>query len=264
MLKNSAIYYPVQIPYILDRKFSENMKYMESVIEECSGFVICFWEMLPLSEKDLSITNVIVTDACIDIVVSFDEKQIGVTGMSKTEFDFTLESSKRSFGMRMKPGAFHQFTGIAATVAMDNFLHIESVFEDFDRTYFFTLSYEEAKEYLKRFLINKTKEEMPNQFTTLFDTLSKKIPSTVTELCTLLHFSQRQCQRLFRRHYGITPKMALSIMRFHKCMERLTSPNVSPSDIINITEYYDQSHFIKDFKRNIGITPLELVRAYQT
>ena len=258
------MYYPIQIPYILNPEFSINMKYTETSIEECGGFVICFWEMQPLSDCKLSVTNIIATDACIDLVVSFDEKNIGFVGMSKTEFNFELKLPNRSFGVRMMPGAFHQLTGLPAAAAMDTFLPIEAAFNDFDSTLLFSLPFERAKEYFKNFFTDQTKGKSPDQFTTLFHTLSKEIPSTVSALCHLLHFSPRQCQRLFQLHYGITPKMALSIIRFHKCMEILTSPKAKPSDILNVTDYYDQPHFIKDFKRNIGITPLELIRTYQT
>ncbi len=97
----------------------------------------------------------------------------------------------------------------------------------------------------------------------LFNALSKSVPGAVNELYTMLHFSPRQCQRLFAMHYGITPQLALCILRFQKCLEILTTGEARPYDAMNAAGYYDQSHFIKDFKRNLGITPLELVRKYQ-
>ena len=258
------MYYPIQLPYILNPEFSANMIYSETPFEECGEFVICFWEMLPLSDCNLSVTNIIASDACIDLVANFDEKSIGFVGMSKTEFNFELKLPSRSFGVRMMPGAFYQLTNLAASAAMDTFLPVEDVFRNFDIALFFSLPFSQAKEYFKNAFYTQTIGKEPDKFTTLFHTLSKVTPSTVSELCQLLHFSPRQCQRLFKLHYGITPKMALSIVRFHKCMEILISPESQLSDILNETDYYDQPHFIKDFKRNIGITPLELVRNYQT
>jgi AraC-like DNA-binding protein len=57
--------------------------------------------------------------------------------------------------------------------------------------------------------------------------------------------------------------MALCLIRFQKCLEILTGGKAAPSDILNITAYYYQSHFIKDFKRNVGLTPFELIRRYK-
>lgn len=258
------MYYPVQIPYILNQEFSQNMKYSEPSAVECGGFVICFWDMQPLSDCKLSVENIIAADACIDLVVGYDEKSIGFAGMRKTEFHFKHDLPNRSFGARMMPGAFHQLTGLPAVAAMDTFLPMESVCTCFDQALFFSRPFEQAKEYFKSFLVRHTENKTPDTFTALFNELSQNIPTTAKELYQRLHFSPRQCQRLFAKHYGISPKMALSIVRFQKCMEILTSPKAKPADILNVTGYYDQPHFIKDFKRNIGITPLELIRIYQT
>lgn len=258
------MYYPTQIPYILNQEFSRNMKYSETSAEECGGFVICFWDMQPLSGCMFSVENIIAADACIDLIVDYDEKNIGFAGMSRTEFHFRQDLPNRSFGVRMMPGAFHQLTGLPAAAAMDTFLPIESVFTCFDQERFFSLSFAQAKEYVKSFFVRLTENKTPGTFTALFNELSQNMPATVNELCQRIHFGPRQCQRLFAKHYGISPKMALSIVRFQRCMGILTSPESKPADIRNVTGYYDQPHFIKDFKRNIGITPLELIRIYRT
>lgn len=258
------MYYPIQIPFILNRDFTQNMKYAESPAPEYGGFVICFWEMQSTNNTKLSVTNVIVTDACIDIVVAFDEKKIGFAGSSKTDFNYEIVTPARFMGVRLIPGAFHQLTGLSASAAMDTFLPIEEVFDDFSCGQFFSLPFEQAKERFKEYVFNKTQGKTPDRFTVLFHSLSETAPATTSELYNALHFSPRQCQRLFLRHYGITPKMVLSIVRFQKCLQILTSPKARPADILSISGYYDQPHFIKDFKRNIGITPLELVRLYKS
>jgi len=258
------MYYPIQTPFILNQAFSQNMNYTETSATECNGFVICFWEMKPISNRKMSIKNVIVTDACIDIIAGYDDRRIGFAGTSKTDFYYTVELPSRFIGARLIPGAFNQLTGLPAAAAMDTFLPISTVFESFDQSLFFSLPFEKSKEYFKEFISGITQHKTPNMFTALFNTLSENAPFNTKELYQRLNFSPRQCQRLFAKHYGITPKMALSIVRFQKCMEILTSPQARPADILNITGYYDQPHFIKDFKRNIGITPLELIRIYQS
>ena len=258
------MYYPIQMPYILNKEFSKHVNYSEETVDTYSGFVICLWEMQPLSNLNLTVDNIIVADGCIDLVASFDEGLIGFAGMSRTIFDFKHKLPARSFGVRMTPGAFHQLTGLPATAAMNTFLPIEDVFPEFECKSFFALTYESAKEYFRSFLAGKTRGKTPDEFTGLFHLLSENMPNTTGELYQTLHFSPRQCQRLFLKHYGIAPKMVLSIMRFQRCLEILTSHQATPADILSATNYYDQPHFINDFKRNIGITPLELIRIYRT
>lgn len=258
------MYYPIQIPYILSNDFAQKMAYVETPALDCSGFVICFWEMQPLSDRKFFTENIIVADACIDLVANYDAGSIGFCGMSKTEFHFKLDLPARCFGARLAPGAFHQLTGLSASLAMDTFLPIESVFANFDIVHFLSLPFEQAQAYFKEFLRQEAQHRTPDMFTGLFNTLYQRIPATTKELYELLYFGPRQCQRLFKKHYGITPKMSLSIIRFQKCLEILTSRKASPVDILNIAGYYDQPHFINDFKRNIGITPMQLIRIYQT
>ncbi len=258
------MYYPIQIPYLLSKDFAQKIKYTETIISDCRDFVICFWEMKPLSDQRLSVENIIVADACIDLVASYDDESIVFAGMSKTNFDFKIDLPAPTFGARLMPGAFNFLTGLPASAAMDTFLPIESVFMDFNKTLFFSLPFEQAKAYFKEFLRHKIHTASPDMYTGLFNTLSEAAPTTTKKLYEMLNFSPRQCQRLFAKHYGITPKMALSIIRFQKCLEILTSCKAHTIDIINVAGYYDQPHFINDFKRYLGITPEELIRIYQT
>ena len=257
------MYKPIQLPYLLNTEFAKHIKYAEKAADECGGFVICFWEMAPLSARRLTVENIITTDGCIDLVVNFDEQEIGFSGMNKTVFDFRLNLPVRFFGARMMPGAFHQLTGLPASAAMNTFLPIDAVYRDFDRKMLFSLPYPQAKDYFKAFLAAKTNGVAPGLFTRLFHTLSENIPSTTVQLAQMLHFSPRQCQRLLMKHYGLTPKMALCIMRFQNCLRLLTAPHATLSAIANAPNYYDQPHIINDFKRNMGITPRELLRSLE-
>lgn len=257
------MYYPIQIPYILNPDFAKQLMYSETVVPELGGFVICIWQISPRGENFSSARNIIVTDGCIDLVAHLDTGRIGFVGMSKTEFDYKIELPARSFGARMSPGAFHQLTGLPATAAMDAYLPLSELDRSFDQGLFFSLPFEEAKAYFTDYLRRLTAGKTADGFTRLFDRLSENQPESTEKLYELLHFSPRQCQRLFKTHFGITPKLALSILRFQRCLEILTSGRATPADVLLATNYYDQPHLIRDFKSNLGITPLELIRMYR-
>ena len=261
--ERNLMYYPIQVPYILNSNFSKHISYSEEVVPSLQNFVMCVWEMQPRSTERTSVTNVIVADGCIDLVVDYTNRQIGFAGMSKTNFHFTIELPTKFLGVRLKPGAFEQLTGLPAKKAMDTFLPLEGIDPNFDANDFFSLSFEQTKEHLNAYLHKFTGDKIPNSFVNLFDSLSKNPPSTTAELYQRLHFSPRQSQRLFMKHFGIPPQMALSILRFQYCLDVLTSGRAMPSDILGLATYYDQSHFIKDFKRNIGLTPFEYLRKYK-
>ncbi|GHV01818.1 hypothetical protein FACS1894211_12200 [Clostridia bacterium] len=264
------MYYPIQIPYVLSRPFSEAVAYSEEAAPSLRDFVICFWEMRPRGERAAAVENVIVTDGCIDLVADFDGKQIGFAGMSKTDFQYTIRMPGRFMGARLKPGAFYQLTGLPAARAMDTFLPLISVDKAFDAKGFFALSFDGAKERFKEYIAGLARNKTPDPFTSLFDRLSGEPPCTAEELCRELHFSLRQCQRLFLRRFGLTPKTALCILRFQRHLASLLPDKPDRGEAAGAASradrygdsYYDQAHMIKDFKRHIGLTPMELVRRY--
>jgi AraC-like DNA-binding protein len=256
------MYYPIQIPYVLSKEFADAVKYAEEVNPQLNCFVTCFWEMQSISDQEKSIENIVVADGCVDLVADFNNKQIGFVGMSKTNFEFTIESPCRYYGARMKPGAFSVLTKIPAAEAMDNFIPLNQYDSHFDDDAFFSLSFDDAKIFMKDYIINLCADKKPNSFIELFDDLYDDIPDAASSMYERLGFSAKHTQRLFAANFGLTPRVVLSILRFQKCLHVLTSGKAVPGDILNLVNFYDQSHFINDFKRNIGITPFELVRRY--
>ena len=256
------MYYPIQIPHILNKDFSESIRYSEEIIPRFQDFVICLWEMYPLSDVKRTVENIIVTDGCIDLVVDYERKMIGFAGMSKTDFNFKINLPIYSMGARFKPGAFHAITDIPASEAMNAFLPVNTVDKDFNFDEFFTLTFSEAKVFFKNYIGILIQNKKPDKFITLFDELNNDIPDSVCEIYRKLYYSHRQCQRLFIKHYGLSPQKVLCILRFQNCLKILTSGEASPKSLIDISDYYDQSHLINDFKRHIGLTPFELMRKY--
>lgn len=257
------MYYPIQLPFILNEEFTRVMTYREKKVPECSDFVLCFWEMAPKTNEKKRVKNVIIADGCIDLIVDYDQKQLFFTGNQQTDFNYDIETPAHFFGARMMPGAFHQLTGIAASEAMEEYILLQDIFNNLNVESFFSGSFESAQEALQAYMIDKFFGICPNDFTQLFSRFADKIPQNTKELYKSLHFSPRQCQRVFAKNYGLTPKMVLSILRFQKCLQILTSEQAKPADILAITNYYDQPHFNKDFKHHLGITPLELVSRYK-
>lgn len=257
------MYYPIQLPFVLNKDFTRVMSYHEKLVPECSEFIICFWQMSPKTNEQTQIKNVIIADGCIDLIADYDQKMLFFTGNQKTDFEYDIQTPARFFGARMMPGAFYQLTELPAARAMDDYVLMQDVFKDFDIEQFFSASFDEAQLIIRAYLTEKFEGKKANECTQLFPRLSDKIPQTAKELYEHLFLSPRQCQRVFAKSFGLTPKMVLSILRFQRCLTILTSEQARPTDILTVTNYYDQTHFNKDFKQHLGITPLELVSRYK-
>lgn len=69
-------------------------------------------------------------------------------------------------------------------------------------------------------------------------------------------YSQKHFTQMFRRQVGVTPKSFLKIMRFQKAVRTIDEkPDLDWGRIALECGFYDQSHFINDFKHFSGFTP---------
>lgn len=69
-------------------------------------------------------------------------------------------------------------------------------------------------------------------------------------------YSQKHTIRLFKEHVGVTPKEFLKVIRFQKAIRQIENDiSVDWSLIAFDCGFFDQSHFIADFKGFSGLTP---------
>jgi len=81
------------------------------------------------------------------------------------------------------------------------------------------------------------------------------------ELSEEIGYSQKHFIDLFRQRVGVTPKQYLKIMRFQKAIGSIeTRENLDWSQIALESGFYDQAHFIRDFKQFSGFTPNEYIQ----
>jgi len=81
----------------------------------------------------------------------------------------------------------------------------------------------------------------------------------VKELNEKLFISQSPFEKRFRKVVGITPKKFASIIRFNSVLDNLNETK-SLTEICYENNFFDQAHFIKDFKQFTGDTPEQFKR----
>ena len=81
------------------------------------------------------------------------------------------------------------------------------------------------------------------------------------QLSEEIGYSQKHFIDLFRQQVGVTPKQYLKIMRFQKAICAIERERFIPWNRISLESgYYDQAHFIHDFKHFSGFTPNEYLK----
>ncbi|MEY8687739.1 DUF6597 domain-containing transcriptional factor [Bacteroides sp. AN502(2024)] len=91
--------------------------------------------------------------------------------------------------------------------------------------------------------------------------ITPQIP--VTELSSIACLSKKQFERLFHSFVGINPKEYACIVRFQKAlaqMQHQAGEEINLAQIAYTSGYADQSHFIREFKKFSGYTPMSLLK----
>jgi len=96
--------------------------------------------------------------------------------------------------------------------------------------------------------------------------------TSMDQLAKHLQVSQRYLETQFKKTVGLSPKTYSLIQRFKRIEQQLIRmPAIRWPQMSFANEYYDQNHFIKDFKRFTGLTPsgyllenFEMGRSYLT
>lgn len=86
---------------------------------------------------------------------------------------------------------------------------------------------------------------------------------SVEELAKIAGMSSRQLSRHFHSVLGMSPRDFMMLCRTQMACEQLVQPDRSISEIALDTGFCDQSAFAHQFRRTIGVTPLEYRRRYR-
>jgi AraC-like DNA-binding protein len=78
---------------------------------------------------------------------------------------------------------------------------------------------------------------------------------TVAELCVVAGVGERQLENLFKKWIGLSPKLYSRIIRFNYIFDLVQNNKGNWSDLAYEASYYDQSHFIRNFKNFTGENP---------
>jgi len=81
------------------------------------------------------------------------------------------------------------------------------------------------------------------------------------KLTRQIGYSQKHFIDLFKKQVGVSPKQYLKIMRFQRAIQEIeNNKSIQWSNIAAESGFYDQAHFIGDFKIFSGFTPSEYMK----
>jgi len=192
-------------------------------------------------------------------------------GVHTRRWTRVLEGRSSAFGIKFRPGAFRPFLRGAVSSLMDASLPIETLFGLPAHELNDVVGGEDeanggacAVELASRFLLARLPVVDPNAL------LAGRIVDSIVDdrelhnagaLAERFEMSLRALQRLFNDYVGIGPKWVINRYRMHEAIARVQAGQpVSWAALAQELGYFDQAHFITDFRRLVGKTPVDYAR----
>lgn len=256
------LYHPVQ-PTV--RQSTGNVIYTEFLPDILlQSFIYCYWQLKTTEELSEPFNYRVVADGCIDIYFELNNPQHNyVMGFCKKFTEFPLDNSFNYVGVRFLPTMFPQLFNINARELSNRYEHLQIVaprLSDFISTRFnATQQQEELKKLLDDQFIHLVAKTPFNNDKRLYGALELILQNLgVIDIEKDLDtgISSRQLRRLFEYYVGDTAKTFSKVVRFqHILKSKPSTQSLQQNKLFFDSGYYDQSHFIKEFKNFYGVTP---------
>lgn len=192
----------------------------------------------------------------------FARNRSRIWGVQLGRFVRQLEGQDRIFGVKFHPGAFHPFLRTAVTSISNDSIPLHSLFDDVARIEAEVLgctSEADMAEVASRFLVANLPPVDPNVETVrgLVSNISddRRI-MRIEQLAALSRIRERTLQRLFNRYVGAPMRWVIKRYRIYEALECLDAGKaVAWATLAQDLGYFDQAHFVNDFRRLVGCSP---------
>lgn len=262
---------------------------------DLAPFVKCYWTLeSPKSARSAdgegtSGRQTIVPDGCMEMIFHYGDlyKQYTadrssysagknsiiqpkcfVIGQLTRPLDIEPTGETGIFSVRFHPGGFSPFATIPIKEMENTAVSLEQLFgedgKEIGQEILTAGSTSERIHSIERFLFSRLGDTV---------TIDRIIQSTVETILTANgHLSvdeiskqnsvhKRQLERKFSSAIGLSPKQLSKAIRLQATLKMLLNKKfTSLTALAYESDYYDQAHFIKDFKELTGLTPKEFYR----
>ena len=189
----------------------------------------------------------------------------GIYGVHTRRFVRLLEGRGQVFGIKFKAGGFFPFYGAPVSTLMDRSIKSSLVFGDdaarFETDVLAGATIDIMSMAAERLLLAHL--PLPNANVERVSILVASIAmdrslTSVEALAQRTGLTQRALQRLFKQYVGVGPKWVINRYRLHEAVAQLqTGMPIVWSELALALGYFDQAHFIRDFRRLVGHPPAE-------
>ncbi|TDO24574.1 helix-turn-helix domain-containing protein [Pedobacter duraquae] len=244
---------------------------------DLADFIECYWMMY--SDDPIPVVEKIIPDGFTEIIFNYRDvyrsKISGawqlqspnlLAGQLRTFFYLQNTGTTGSIAIKLKPAALTQIFGLNMEEYLDKIVDLDTfpnpeLGELKEKIRFlYSIDYSKKKPFVKQvldeFFSGVIKPETENPLRAPLELIfSSNGMVPVSEMALAAGVSERQLERLFKKHIGLSPKYYARIIRFNYIFQLIQGKKSSWAEVVYQSGYYDQSHFIRNFKAFTGEDP---------
>ncbi|MGY6650473.1 DUF6597 domain-containing transcriptional factor [Wenyingzhuangia sp. IMCC45574] len=246
--------------------------------ESLKEWVKCYWN-LESAYKNTPLKNTIIPDGTMKLIFHYGDTyrhhpnnqesiilpKCFLIGQLTKPYVVEPLGVTGSFVVRFQPNGFSPFANIPIKEIQNTAVPLKTLFGNdgirIGEQILTATSTAERIELIEEFLINRLTNKATIDLiikTTVDTILEANGQCSIHTLSEQNNTSRRQLTRKFSSTIGLSPKQLSKTVRIQNALKTLLKKEVtSLTDLAYENEYFDQAHFIKDFKEFTGLTPKE-------
>ena len=232
--------------------------------------------VLAFEEEDLPFKTIIVPTGFPSIAYVFGERQkiihnkevtdfneLIVSGQFDSNYDLIVDFVSLNLGINLHPTALYKLLNTNVSLLTNKHICLKDTNPDFFKkaSKIFIKNKVDVSSFVKEFLnfidnleLNIDKDVIQIDLAINY-ILEKEGMIQVVDLLKVVALSQKSLETKFKKIIGLTPGKYTRLIRFTKLMRKYESKEIDLTDLIYMYNYYDHSHFIKDFKLFMSESP---------
>lgn len=245
---------------------------------DLTTLIKCYWTLESETEETPE-KQTIIPDGCMEMIFhyrdlyrqytengnSLIQPKCFVIGQLTRPLEIEPTGKTGIFSVRFHPNGFLPFTTIPIKEMENTAVSLEKLFgqngQEIEQQILTASSTAERIKLIEVFLLNRlTDNETIDRIvkSTVETILTANGQLTIDELSKQTNINRRQLERKFSSAIGLSPKQLSKTIRLQATLKMLLNKKfTSLTALAYENEYYDQAHFIKDFKELSGFTPKE-------